>query len=91
MKVSRFGIVLFWLAFALSVMAVIPDPFRLVIIWIGGCVFLIHLAEYLYARYMLHGLIDKEISLVKTVFFGFTHLVPLLLAKSGRRRSRRAG
>ena len=88
MKVLRFGIVLFWLAFVLSAVAIIPDPFRRVILWVGGFVFLCHLAEYFYARFRLRGRVDKEMSLVKTVLFGFTYLLPLATAKSRQQKSR---
>jgi hypothetical protein len=77
-KVTRVGVVIFWFAFALSVAAVIPNPYGAMIIWIAGAVLLIHLAEYFIVKFKIAGLDAGEISFVKTMLFRFTHWVPLL-------------
>jgi len=76
---TRIAVVVFWVAFVLSLVSVIPGPYGLFIIWIGVLVLLIYLAEYLYVKYRFAGRDVGEISFVKTMLFGFTHLLPLII------------
>ena len=82
---TRIDVVAFWIAFVLSLFSVIPGPYGLFIIWIGVLVLLIHLAEYLYVKYRFAGRDAGEISFVKTMIFGFTHLLPLLIDEREKR------
>ena len=76
-KAMRVGVIVFWLVFALSLASVIPPPVGPVMIWLGAFVLAAHLAEYLYARSALAEPERARISLVRTMLFGFTHLLPL--------------
>lgn len=82
---TRIAVVVFWVAFALSLVSVIPGPYSSYIIWLGGLVFLIHLVEYFYVKYRFAGTAAGEISFVKTVFFGFTHWLPPLIDEREKR------
>jgi len=69
----------FWAAFVLSSVAVIPDPYSSYIVWFGILVFLIHLAEYLFVKFRFAGKAAGELNFVKTMLFGFTHWLPLMM------------
>lgn len=76
--------VVFWLALALSLVSVIPYPYSLFIVWIGVLVLVIHLLEYLLVKYRYSGRYSGEMSFVKTILFGFTYWLPLLICDRGR-------
>ena len=82
---TRIDVVAFWIAFVLSLFSVIPGPYGLFIIWIGVLVLLIHLAEYLYLKSRLAGRDVGEINFVKTMLFGFTHWLPLIIDEREKR------
>ena len=77
-KVTRIGVVAFWLAFVLGLLSVLPAPLGQPIVWVGCTVLVIHLLEYLYARFLFKGLDKDKVSFVQTLLFGFTHLFPLV-------------
>jgi len=76
---TRIAVVTFWVAFVLSLISVIPGPYSSYIIWLGGLVLLIHLAEYFYVKTRFAGMDLGEINFVKTMLFGFTHWLPLII------------
>ena len=76
---TRIAVVAFWIAFVLSLFSVIPGPYRSFVIWIGGLVLLIHLAEYFFVKSRFAGSDAGEINFVKTMVFGFTHWLPLII------------
>jgi len=82
---TRIAVVVFWVAFVLSLVSVIPSPYGLFAICIGVVVLLIHLAEYLYVKNRFAGRDTGQISFVKTMIFGFTHLLPLLTDEREKR------
>ena len=55
-KLARAGVIGFWLAFVLAITAVIPDPAATIIAWLGGFVLMVHLAEFICAKYLFKGL-----------------------------------
>lgn len=77
-KVIRVAVIFFWLAFVLSLASIVPGPAASIIIWLGAFVLVMHLAEYLYARHILTTMDRDKVSFVRTMLFGFTHLMPLL-------------
>ena len=80
-KITRVGVLVFWAVFALSIVKVIPQPFALVINWVAAIVALIHLMEFLLIRFGFIELTSARASFVKTMVFGFTYWVPLLVAR----------
>lgn len=76
---TKIAVLAFWAAFVLSLLSVVPDPYSLFIFWLGGLVLLIHLAEYLFVKYRFAGTEAGEINFVKTMLFGFTHWLPLII------------
>jgi len=84
-KVTRIGVIVFWVALALSLVSVIPSPYASFVVWIGGCVLLIHLLEYFYVKARFAGRGNGEINFVQTMLFGFTYLLPLLMNNRGTR------
>ena len=71
--------VAFWIAFVLSLFSVIPGPHSSFIIWLGDLVLLIHLAEYFFVKSRFAGKDVGEINFVKTMLFGFTHWLLLII------------
>jgi uncharacterized protein YhhL (DUF1145 family) len=84
-RMTRYGVLLFWIAFALSITGVIPSPYALVIAWIAVFVLLIHFAEFLLIKFGYIELASAEVSFVKTMLFGLTYWVPLLKESSVNR------
>lgn len=81
-QMTRYGVLLFWLAFALSIAGIIPPPYGLVIAWMAFFVLLIHFAEFLLIKFGFIELANTEVSFVKTMLFGLTYWVPLLKERS---------
>jgi uncharacterized protein YhhL (DUF1145 family) len=81
-RMTRYGVLLFWIAFALSITGIIPSPYGLVIAWIAVFVLLIHFAEFLLIKFGYIELAGAKVSFVKTMLFGLTYWVPLLKESS---------
>ena len=79
-RITKYGVLVFWAAFVLGIARVIPPPYDLVITWMGVIVLLIHFAEFLLIKLGYIELKSTEVSLLKTMLFGFTYWVPLLKA-----------
>ena len=79
-RVTKYGVLIFWLAFVLSITRIIPPPYDLVITSVGVVVLLIHFAEFLLIKLGYIELKSTEVSLLKTMLFGFTYWVPLMKA-----------
>ena len=77
-KLTRVGVVIFWVAAVLSLAGVIPAPTGTVIAWAAAVVLLIHLVEYVLVKPRIAKLEGKEISFVRTLVFGFTHWLPVV-------------
>jgi len=78
-KVTRIGVIVFWIALVLSLISVIPRPYSSYVIWIGAWVLLIHLLEYFYVKAKFAGKVGVEISFVQTMLFGFTYWLPFFV------------
>ncbi len=66
----------FWLAWILSLVSLIPEPYGRFIAWAGGLVFLVHLVEFLIVRSKLTQ--AGKTGFVGTMLFGFGYWLPLL-------------
>ena len=77
-KLTQFGVVVFWLTMILSLASLIPAPYRSPVIWIGALVLLIHLSEYFFIRKRLSSQLGSEVSFMKTLVFGLTYWLPLI-------------
>jgi len=84
-RMTRYGVLIFWIAFALSLTGIIAPPYDLVITWIAVFVLLIHFAEYLLIKFGFIELAGAKVSFVKTMLFGLTYWVPLLKESSVNR------
>ncbi len=73
----RIVVAIFWLTFVLSLTSVVPAPAASIISWCGVFVLAVHLAEYFYARRAFTTTARDRISFVRTMLFGFMHLLPL--------------
>jgi len=82
-KVTRTGVVVFWLAMVLSLFSVIPEPYGQFIVLLGCLVLVIHLIEYFFVRYKVTLPNGSELSFVKTMLFGFTHWLPKVVNDQG--------
>ena len=84
-RMTRYGVLVFWIAFALSIAGIIPPPYGLVIAWMAFFVLLIHFAEFLLIKFGFIELASAEVSFFKTMLFGLTYWVPLLKESSVNR------
>ena len=84
-RMTRYGVLVFWIMFALSITGIIPQPFAMVIAWMAFFVLLIHFAEFLLIKFGFIELASAEVSFVKTMLFGLTYWVPLLKENSVNR------
>ena len=84
-RMTRYGVLIFWIAFALSITGIIPPPFGMVITWIAVFVLLIHFAEFLLIKFGFIELASAKVSFLKTMLFGLTYWVPLLKESSVNR------
>ena len=82
LRLTRYGVLMFWIAFALSITGVIPPPYGLIISWIAAFVLLIHFAEFLLIKFGFIELASARVSFLKTMLFGLTYWAPLLKEKS---------
>jgi len=78
-KVTFFGVVVFWIAAALSVAMIVPPPYATNIMWVAGVVLIIHFFEYVFAKARIGQPDGGKISFIKTMLFGFTHWLPLFI------------
>ncbi len=85
-KVTRIGVIVFWIALVLSLISVIPRPYSSYVIWIGACVLLVHLLEYFYVKAKFAGKDGVDISFVQTMLFGFTYWLPFFVNDRGAKR-----
>lgn len=81
-RMMRYGVLVFWVAFALSITGIIPPPYNLVIAWIGVFVLAIHFAEFLLIKFGFIELASPKVSFLKTMLFGLTYWAPLLKERS---------
>jgi uncharacterized protein YhhL (DUF1145 family) len=77
-RMTRVGVLVFWIAFVLSITGIIPPPYDLVINWIGVFVLLIHFVEFLLIKFGFIELASAKVSFLKTMLFGLTYWAPLL-------------
>lgn len=77
-RMTRVGVLVFWIAFVLSITGIIPPPYDLVITWIAVFVLLIHFAEFLLIKFGFIELASAKVSFLKTMLFGLTYWAPLL-------------
>lgn len=79
LKLTRGGVLVFWVAALLSLFGVIPEPFGKFIAWLAVIVLLIHLSEYFYVRRRFAKSAGLKISFILTLLFGLTHWLPLVV------------
>lgn len=78
LTVSKMVILVFWLAFVLSLASVVPGTYGQIITWVGVLVLVLHCVEYLAIRGGIIVLEGGEAGFVQTLLFGFTHWLPLV-------------
>lgn len=82
LRMTRAGVVVFWVAAVLSLFGLVSDPYGEFIAWFAGIVLLIHLSEYFYVRRRFPNTAGLKISFVLTLLFGLTHWLPLVVGPS---------
>jgi uncharacterized protein YhhL (DUF1145 family) len=78
MNVGKAAVAVFWLAWILSLVSVIPSHYGSTIVFLGGLVLVVHLFEYLLVKSKFAERGGDGISFVQTLLFGFAHWLPLL-------------
>lgn len=69
----------FWVAWALSIASLIPQPYGKIVLWVGGLLLLIHLVEYLAMKTIIARRNNGEVDFIQTLLFGYGHWLPMLL------------
>jgi uncharacterized protein YhhL (DUF1145 family) len=82
-KVTRTGVIVFWIAMILSLVSVVPEPYGQFIVWLGCLVLVVHLIQYLFVKSKVTLPDGSELSFVKTMLFGFTHWLPMVVNGRG--------
>ena len=82
-NVTRTGVIVFWFAMMLSLVSVIPKPYGPVVVGLGCLVLVIHLLQYLFVKSKVTLPDGGEISFVKTMLFGLTHWLPIVVNGRG--------
>ena len=82
-NITRTGVIVFWFAMILSLVSVIPSPYGPVIVWLGCLILVIHLLQYLFVKSKVPLPDGSEISFVKTMLFGLTHWLPMVVNGRG--------
>ena len=77
-RVARTILLMFWIAWISALASLIPAPYGTVLSWAGGLVLVVHLVEYLALkpRFATRG--RDDLSLARTLLFGFVHWLPML-------------
>jgi uncharacterized protein YhhL (DUF1145 family) len=68
----------FWLAWISSLLALLPDPYRQPVMWIGLVLLLVHFGEYLLVRSKVAKRQDGNTGFIGTMLFGFGYWLPIL-------------
>ena len=68
----------FWIVWVLSLVAVIPSPYRATIIWIGALILMAHLFAYFLIKVKFAGQGGGRINFLQTMLFGMAHWLPLI-------------
>ena len=79
LKLTRGGVLVFWVAAVLSLFGVVPEPYGKFIAWLAAIVLLVHLSEYFYVRRRFARTAGLKISFILTLLFGLTHWLPLVV------------
>jgi uncharacterized protein YhhL (DUF1145 family) len=77
-NVTKVTLLAFWCAFVLSLFSLLGQPYSQTILWIGGLLLVVHLAEYLFVRYRVAERNNGNTGFVQTMLFGFAHWLPVL-------------
>ena len=77
-KLTRAALVIFWLAVALSALALVPVQFAEPILWIGAVLLLLHFVEYLVLRGRIAARQGGDSGFLGTMAFGFGYWLPIL-------------
>jgi uncharacterized protein YhhL (DUF1145 family) len=68
----------FWLAWISSLLSLLPDPYRLPVMWIGVVLLLVHFGEYLLVRSKVAKRQGGNTGFIGTMLFGFGYWLPIL-------------
>ena len=77
-KVTKFALLAFWLAWVLSLLSLIGPPNGQTILWIGGLLLLVHFLEYLFVKSRVAERDNGNTGFIQTMLFGFGHWLPVL-------------
>jgi uncharacterized protein YhhL (DUF1145 family) len=77
-KVTKVALLVFWLAWVLSLLSLTGPPYGQTIVWIGGLLLLIHFLEYLFVKSRVAERDNGNTGFIQTMLFGFGHWLPVL-------------
>jgi uncharacterized protein YhhL (DUF1145 family) len=71
----------FWIAWILSLVSLVPDPYGQPVMWIGVALLVVHFLEFLLVRSKMTELQDGKTGFIETMVFGFGYWLPVLKRK----------
>jgi uncharacterized protein YhhL (DUF1145 family) len=79
--IAKVSISLFWVAWILALLSLLPDSWNQPIVWIGVALLVIHFGEYLFLRAKVAALQEGNSGFVGFMLFGFAYWLPVLKQK----------
>ena len=77
-KLTKVILALFWVAWLLALLSVLPETWNRPVIWTGVVLVVIHLGEYLYLRAKVAARQDGNSGFPGFLLFGFAYWLPVL-------------
>ena len=69
---------LFWAAWALALLSLLPDSWNMTVVWIGVALVVIHLGEYLFLHAKVAARQGGNSGFIGFMVFGFAYWLPVL-------------
>ena len=74
-------LVLFWVAWVLALLSLLPDTWNRSVVWIGVALLVTHFGEYLFLRSKVAARQGGNSGFIGFMLFGFAYWLPVLKKK----------
>ena len=79
--ITKVTLALFWVAWVLALLSLLPDSWNQPIVWIGVCLLVVHFGEYLFLRAKVAARQEGNSGFIGFMLFGFAYWLPVLKQK----------
>jgi uncharacterized protein YhhL (DUF1145 family) len=79
--ITKVTLTLFWIAWVLALLSLLPEPWNLPVVWIGIALLVIHFGEYLFLRSKVAARQGGNSGFIGFILFGFAYWLPVLKQK----------